>query len=89
MMKIGKLAYQKIVCKTIKPKESEELFKKPKVFKQKLKRKSQRETSSTLNIEVMLIFLCDGRKEKRAVQGKQTKNDEIIHKYIEEFFSEV
>ena len=28
-------------------------------------------------------------KEKRAVQGKQTKSDEIIHEYIEELFSEV
>mgnify|MGYP003475037650 CR=1 FL=1 len=25
-------------------------------------------------------------KEKRAVQGKRTKNDETIHKYVEEFF---
>ena len=29
------------------------------------------------------------RKEKRAVQGKRTKNDEAVRVYGEEFFSEV
>ena len=34
-------------------------------------------------------FCYNNDKEKRVVQGKRTKNDETIHKYIEEFFSEV
>ena len=34
-------------------------------------------------------FCYNNDKEKRVVQGKRTKNDETIHKYVEEFFSEV
>ena len=32
------------------------------------------------------VKLKNNDKEKRAVQGKRTKNDETIHKYVEEFF---
>ena len=42
-------------------------------------------SQKTLENKVELI-LHKFYKEKRVVQGKRIKNDEIIHVYIEEFF---
>ena len=78
-IKEGKLVYQK--------QSSIVIYNKPKTFRETLNKcfKSKNDEVETSS-NAKFILRQDKMIQKREMQGKRTKYDEIVHKYIEEYF---